>query len=166
MNFEQTNTEKQNQRVKVTMRCKAMMSTTMRPNTMLFTNTTEAKPNERNLEGVHHNINMRQSMTNCNAVAALVKRNRRVKVAMRCETMLSRTMRSSTMRFTNTTEGETDGATTGEVCARGEDQARRSENPWLAPKVIQQYVEQRTSTTEPTTWSIDHYDGELSWEEE
>ena len=31
--------------------------------------------------------------------------------------------------------------------------------------MIQQYIEQRTNTTKPTAWSIDDYDGELSWEE-
>ena len=106
MNFEQTIIEKQNQRVKVTMRCKAMPSTTTRPSTMLFTDTIEAKPNEGNLEGSHHNTKKKESMANYNAVALLVMRNRRVKVAMRCETMLSRAMRSSTMRFTKTTEGK------------------------------------------------------------
>ena len=57
--------------------------------------------------------------------------------------------------------GETDRATIEEVCTT----SQRETFPWLAPRVMQQYLEQRTNTAEPTTWSIDDYDGEVSWEE-
>lgn len=61
--------------------------------------------------------------------------------------------------------GETNGVTAGKCHRTTENQCARSEYPWMAPRVIWQYLEYKTDTEEPTTWSIDDYDGESSWDE-
>ena len=62
-------------------------------------------------------------------------------------------------------QGETDGVSARKGFAEVQEQVGEGDHPWTAPRVMWQYLERRTNTKDPTTWSIDDYDGKESWQE-
>ena len=61
--------------------------------------------------------------------------------------------------------GDADGTSIEKVELENQRGIEEDEQPWFATKILWQYLEQRMNTEEPTTWSIDDYDGKVSWQE-
>ena len=57
---------------------------------------------------------------------------------------------------------ETSEVTAGKCHRAKENRGEEAKYPWMAPRVVWQYLECRMRTEEPTTWSIDDYDGKSS----